>query len=66
VLRLKQINFACTDPERVSEFWNALLDEGEGPELFFRKAEKSETIELPIHLDVNVADRRPRWPESSL
>lgn len=57
MLRLKQINFACTDPERVSEFWNALLDEGEGPELFFRKAEKSETIELPIHLDVNVPDR---------
>jgi predicted enzyme related to lactoylglutathione lyase len=57
MLSLKQINFACTDPECVSEFWNALLDEGEGPELFFRKAEKSPTIELPIHLDVNVPDR---------
>jgi predicted enzyme related to lactoylglutathione lyase len=57
VLRLARINFACADPERVAEFWRALLDEGDGPELFFRKAEKSPTIELPIHLDVNVPDR---------
>jgi predicted enzyme related to lactoylglutathione lyase len=57
VLRLDRINFACADPRRVSEFWNALLDDGDGPELFFRKAEKSPTIEVPIHLDVNVPDR---------
>jgi predicted enzyme related to lactoylglutathione lyase len=57
MLELKQINFACADPERISEFWNALLDGGDGPKLFFRKAEKSPTIELPIHLDVNVPDR---------
>ena len=30
---------------------------GEGPRLFFRRAEKSPTIEVPIHLDVNVIDR---------
>lgn len=41
----------------MSEFWHALLDEGDGPELAFRKAQKSPTIELPIHLDVNVPDR---------
>jgi predicted enzyme related to lactoylglutathione lyase len=57
VLRLKQINLACADPQRVSEFWNAVLDGGEGPKLFFRKAEKSPTLEAPIHLDVNVPDR---------
>ena len=57
MLRLNCINFACADPQRVSEFWNALLDDGDGPGLFFRKAEKSPTIELPIHLDVNVPDR---------
>ena len=57
MLRLKQINFACADPERVSAFWSALLDDGDGPELFFRKAEKSPTLEAPIHLDVNVPDR---------
>src|ERR671930_679154 len=63
VLRLNHITFACADPGRVAEFWAALLDgytvnenfaRGDGPELFFRKAEKSQTIELPIHLDVNV------------
>ena len=57
MLRLKQINFACADPERVSEFWSALVDGGDGPKLVFRKAEKSPTIEVPIHLDVNVPDR---------
>jgi predicted enzyme related to lactoylglutathione lyase len=57
MLRLKWINFACADPQRVSEFWSALLDGGDGPTLFFRKAEKSPTIEVPIHLDVNVPDR---------
>jgi predicted enzyme related to lactoylglutathione lyase len=57
VLRLQQITFACEDTQRVSEFWHALLDGGDGPELAFRKAQKSPTIELPIHLDVNVPDR---------
>jgi predicted enzyme related to lactoylglutathione lyase len=57
VLRLQQIAFACDDPQRMSEFWNALLDDGDDTRLAFRKAEKSPTIELPIHLDVNVPDR---------
>jgi predicted enzyme related to lactoylglutathione lyase len=58
VLRLNHINFACDDPERVSEFWHALLDgDDDGPTLSFRKAEKSPTLELPIHLDINVPDR---------
>jgi predicted enzyme related to lactoylglutathione lyase len=70
VLRLNHITFACADPQRVAEFWAALLDgytadgegdawfgRGDGPELFFEKREKSPTIELPIHLDVNVPDR---------
>jgi predicted enzyme related to lactoylglutathione lyase len=57
MLRLNRINFACAEPERMAEFWSAVLDdEGEAP-LFFRQAPKSPTIELPIHLDVNVPDR---------
>jgi len=70
VLRLNHITFACAEPARVAEFWTALLDgysaeqsgqthfgRGDGPELFFNKLGKSPTIELPIHLDVNVPDR---------
>ena len=70
MLRLNHITFACDNPERVAEFWTTLLDgyaaepsgqtyfgRGDGPELFFNKMEKSPTIELPIHLDVNVPDR---------
>ena len=70
MLRLNHITFACAEPARVAEFWTALLDgysaeqsgqtsfgRGDGPELFFNKLEKSPTIELPIHLDVNVPDR---------
>jgi predicted enzyme related to lactoylglutathione lyase len=66
VLRLNHITFACEDPQRLAEFWAALLDgyavrdsfaRGDGPELFFREAPKSPTIEVPIHLDVNVPDR---------
>src|SRR6266702_176956 len=30
---------------------------GEGPELFFKRTRKSPTIDLPIHLDLNVPDR---------
>jgi predicted enzyme related to lactoylglutathione lyase len=70
VLRLSHITFACAEPQRVAEFWTELLDgytaepsgqtyfgRGDGPELFFNKLQKSPTIELPIHLDVNVPDR---------
>ena len=70
MLRLNHITFACEEPERVASFWCALLDgyeavqsgqtyfgRGGGPELFFNKMPKSPTIELPIHLDVNVPDR---------
>jgi len=70
VLRLNHITFACSEPARVAEFWTSLLDgysaeqsgqtyfgRGDGPELFFNKVEKSPTLELPIHLDVNVPDR---------
>jgi predicted enzyme related to lactoylglutathione lyase len=70
VLRLNHITFACDEPGRVAEFWTELLDgysaepsgqtyfgRGDGPELFFNRMEKSPTIEIPIHLDVNVPDR---------
>jgi hypothetical protein len=70
VLRLNHITFACEDPELVAGFWTQVLDgysveargqahvgRGEGPELFFNRIPKSPTIELPIHLDVNVPDR---------
>ena len=56
MLHLNRITFASEDPARLAEFWTALLD-GDGPELFFDKRQKSPTIELPIHLDVNVPDR---------
>ena len=69
MLRLNHITFACEEPQRVAEFWTELLDgytaersggayfgRGDGPELFFNKRQKSPTIELPIHLDVNVPD----------
>jgi predicted enzyme related to lactoylglutathione lyase len=69
VLRLGHITFACEDTRVVAEFWAAVLHyevvpsdadcfaRGEGPELFFKRMRKSPTIELPIHLDVNVPDR---------
>ena len=70
MLRLNHITFACESPERVAEFWTELLDgytteqsgqtyfgRGDGPALFFNRMEKSPTIELPIHLDINVPDR---------
>jgi predicted enzyme related to lactoylglutathione lyase len=56
VLRLNHVTFACQEPQRVEEFWTELLDGG-GTELRFHRREKSPTIELPIHLDVNVPDR---------
>jgi catechol 2,3-dioxygenase-like lactoylglutathione lyase family enzyme len=69
VLRLNHITFACEDTRAVAEFWAALLGyevvpsgadcfaRGDGPELFFKRMRKSPTIELPIHLDLNVPDR---------
>jgi predicted enzyme related to lactoylglutathione lyase/catechol 2,3-dioxygenase-like lactoylglutathione lyase family enzyme len=70
MLRLNHITFACDDAKRLAAFWTRLLDgyeaepsgedsfaRGEGPELLFRRMPKSPTIEVPIHLDVNVPDR---------
>jgi predicted enzyme related to lactoylglutathione lyase len=70
VLQLNHVTFACEEPQRVAEFWSALLDgytaepagpswraTGDGTELFFNRMQKSPTIELPIHLDVSVPDR---------
>jgi predicted enzyme related to lactoylglutathione lyase len=72
VLRLQHITFSCDDPGRVSEFWAALLGyeraaagsswlatdpRGEDVSLLFNEMAKSETIEVPIHLDINVPDR---------
>ena len=72
MLQLVHVTFACSDPGRVAEFWSALLEyerapagdgwtakdpRGEGPTLLFNRMEKSPTIEIPIHLDVNVPDR---------
>jgi predicted enzyme related to lactoylglutathione lyase len=69
VLQLGHITFAASEPQRLAEFWAELLDgysaesageswraTGDGPALFFNRMEKSPTIELPIHLDVNVPD----------
>jgi predicted enzyme related to lactoylglutathione lyase len=72
VLRLAHITFSCQDPARVAEFWGALLDYEtapagdswlatdpleEGTRLLFNRMPKSPTIEVPIHVDVNVPDR---------
>jgi predicted enzyme related to lactoylglutathione lyase len=72
VLRLEHITFSCDDPARLAEFWGHLLDyetagagdswlatdpRDEGAALLFSRMAKSPTIELPIHLDVNVPDR---------
>jgi predicted enzyme related to lactoylglutathione lyase len=70
MLRLNHITFACENPRGLAEFWAMVLDYEtepsgddcfargeEGPELFFKRMPKSPTIELPIHLDVNVPDR---------
>jgi predicted enzyme related to lactoylglutathione lyase len=73
VLKLVHITFSCEEPKRVAEFWSALLDYepapagdswiasdpgGKGPALLFNRMEKSPTIEVPIHLDVTVPDRK--------
>ena len=72
MLRLQHITFSCDEPARVAEFWGKLLDyetavagdswlasdpRGEGTRLLFNRMPKSPTIELPIHVDVNVPDR---------
>jgi len=72
VLQLEHVTFSCDDPARVAEFWGQLLDyeataageswfatdpRGEGTRLLFNRMAKSPTIELPIHVDVNVPDR---------
>jgi predicted enzyme related to lactoylglutathione lyase len=69
MLQLNHVTFACDDSRALAEFWAAVLGyetepsdvdcfaRGDGPELFFKKMPKSPTIELPIHLDVNVPDR---------
>jgi predicted enzyme related to lactoylglutathione lyase len=72
MLQLLHVTFSCADPARVAEFWSGLLDYepapagdswiatdpgGEGTSLLFNRMEKSQTIELPIHLDINVPDR---------
>jgi predicted enzyme related to lactoylglutathione lyase len=69
---LQHVTFSCDDPGRVSEFWAALLGyeraaagsswlatdpRGEDVSLLFNEMAKSETIEVPIHLDINVPDR---------
>ena len=72
MLELLHVTFSCADPGRVSQFWSELLEyesepageswlasdpRAEGVRLLFNKMEKSPTIELPIHLDINVPDR---------
>jgi predicted enzyme related to lactoylglutathione lyase len=72
VLGLRHIRFACDDPPGLGAFWAELLayetsavggrvvasdPRREGPALAFDRLARSPTIELPIHLDVNVPDR---------
>ena len=72
MLQLEHITFSCDDPARLAEFWGQLLglrdcrgghqlarhrSAREGTRLLFNRMPKSPTIELPIHLDVNVPDR---------
>jgi predicted enzyme related to lactoylglutathione lyase len=70
LLELRRITFACDEPQRLAEFWAEVLEGyrierqghgwralGEGTELYFHRMSKSPTIEVPIHLDVNVPDR---------
>jgi predicted enzyme related to lactoylglutathione lyase len=71
MLRLAHVTFACEDAAALAAFWGDVLGydvaqrgdawtavpEGDGPSLRFRRMPKSATIELPVHLDVNVPDR---------
>src|SRR6185437_12109882 len=67
VLELSALIVAAQSPERLAEFWAAVLGyeregeravdpAGEVPPLVFRAAPRTPTIEVPIHLDVNVPD----------
>ena len=74
MLQLAYVTFAAEEPQRLAEFWSELLGyepspaageswqatdpRGENTSLFFNRMQKSPTIELPIHLDVNVPDRK--------
>jgi predicted enzyme related to lactoylglutathione lyase len=70
VLRLGHVTFAAQDPAALAGFWAEFLDgytaepsgsswraAGGDVDLFFNEMEKSPTIELPIHLDINVPGR---------
>jgi predicted enzyme related to lactoylglutathione lyase len=72
MIRLRDITFAADDPRRLARFWAGVLGYdteqrgeswaamhagGDGPELLFNPLPKSPTIELPVHLDVNVPER---------
>jgi predicted enzyme related to lactoylglutathione lyase len=70
VLRLASVTFAAQDPAALAGFWAEVLDgysaeaageswraAGGDVALLFKRMEKSPTLELPIHLDVNVPDR---------
>ena len=45
------------DAAPAGESWAARDPAGDGPALFFNRMAKSPTIEIPIHLDLNAADR---------
>ena len=75
MLTLQHVTFSCDEPARLAEFWATLLEyetsaagesvlaidpRGEGTRLLFNRMPKSPTIELPIHVDVNVPDSRGR------
>ena len=69
MLRINHVTFAADEPQRLCDFWAALLGyrsgsggedwfaRGDGLELRFAPMPKSPTIEVPIHLDVNAPDR---------
>jgi predicted enzyme related to lactoylglutathione lyase len=72
MVQLEHITFSCDDPARVADFWGRLLDyeataagsswvardpHGKGTTLLFNRMPKTRTLQLPIHLDINVADR---------
>ncbi len=67
--RLRNITVACSDCDRLAGFWAEVLGyEREAPEaiadahgaglpLRFVEGPKAATLEVPIHIDVNAADR---------
>ena len=73
MLALQHVTFSCDEPARLAEFWASLLEyetsaagesvlaidpHGQGTRLLFNRMPKSPTIEIPIHVDVNVPDRQ--------